>query len=243
MSKEYIQIRDVDSNLDQDHETDYCPISVKSEMNPPSYNNFDDMTNTQIFLSNKNIYYMLYAVVSLNRTNKTKIDTDKVQTEIPKLMAEWSIKNKIDKASYVTDDIIQNLGFINKKFLMNHGHLYGRSGCDSLNVFQLKDRVTDRCGRGSIKKYDEMLASDYHTLDLWNDNSKDVYIYNGVSRDCNKIPVWQKSMNTRHYDMSNDGLRMATPDRASLDTQSRGYDMSNIVKGSTSHENYYYENL
>ena len=243
MSREFIQLEDVNSQIDALHMPEYCPISVKDEMNKPAYNDFDDMTNTQLFLSNKNIYYMLYAMVSLNRVNKTNIDTNKLQTRIPKLMAEWAIKHKIDNATYVTGDIMQNLGFLNKKFLINYGSLYDRAGYHALNVFQLEDTVTDRCGRTSIKKYDEMLVADYHTLNLWDDDSNHIYAYNQASRYCNKIPVWQKSMNTRHYDLSNDGLRAAVPERASLDNQTRGYDMSNIIKGSTSYENYYYENL
>ena len=50
-------------------------------------------------------------------------------------------------------------------------------------------------------------------------------------------------MNIRQYDVANDGLHTATPERASLDTQIHGYDMSNIVKGSTNYENYYFEHI
>jgi hypothetical protein len=238
MSREYIQLRDVDPTDYQDHKFEYCPISVKEKMNPPADNYFDTMTNTQIFLSNKNIYYILYVMVSLNKSNKTSIDTNKLQEKIPKLMAEWAIKNKIDRSTYVTGDIIQNLEFLNNKFLNSHKNLYSNHCQDTLNVLQLKHRVTDRCGRESSKKYNEMLASDYHTLNLWNDKSNDIYTYNAVSRDCNKIPLIQKSMNTRHYDRSNDGLRVNVPDQSSLNNQNRGYDMSNIIKGSTIYENY-----
>ena len=243
MSLEYIELHDVNSQINKLDMPWYCPISVKDEMNKPAYNDFDDMTNTQIFLSNKNIYYMIYAMVSLNRVNKTNINLNKLQEKIPKLMAEWAIKNKIDNSTYVTGDIIQILGFLNKKFLINHGCLYDRTGIHALNVFQLEDSVTDRCGRESTKKYDEMLATDYHTLNLSNDYSNQIYAYDQVSRYCNKIPVWQTSMNIRHYDLSNDGLHAANPIRASLNNQTHGYDMSNIIKGSTSYENYYYENL
>lgn len=243
MSREYIELHDVNSKIGKLNTPTHCPISVKDEMNKPSYNDFDNMTNTQIFLSNKNIYYMIYSMVSLNRANRTNIDLDKLQDRIPKLMAEWAIKNKIDNATYVTGDIIQNLGFLNKKFLINHGSLYDRAGLNTLNVFKIEDTVTDRCNRESTKKYDEMLADDYHTLNLWNDDSNDIYVYNQSSRYCNKFPVWQTSMNTRQYDLSNDGLHAAKPERASLNNQTHGYDMSNIIKGSTNYENYYYENF
>ena len=50
-------------------------------------------------------------------------------------------------------------------------------------------------------------------------------------------------MNTRQLDRSNDGLHSAYSDRASLNNQTHGYNMDNIIKGSTSYENYYYENM
>ena len=179
---------------------------------------------------------MIYAIMSLNRVNKTNIDTNLLQSRIPKLMAEWAIKHKIDNVTYVTGDIIQNLGFLNKKFLNNYRSLYGRDDQNALNVFQLDDTVTDQCGRTSTKKYNTMLAADYHTLNLWDSDSNNIYIYNQASRDCNKIPIWQKSMNTRNYDLSNDGLHAAIPERASLGNQTHGYDMSNIIKGTTNYD-------
>ena len=50
-------------------------------------------------------------------------------------------------------------------------------------------------------------------------------------------------MNTRHHDRCNDGLRDAIPERASLNNKIHGYDMSNIIKGSTYYENPSYENV
>ena len=58
-----------------------------------------------------------------------------------------------------------------------------------------------------------------------------------------KIPMWQKSMNIRQYDKGNDGLHASNPYRASLDMQVRGYNMSNIIKGSEFYENYHYEHI
>ena len=250
MSKKYhqsrtndiIQLYDVDS-YDLLTNKDYCPISVKDEINKPVFNDFDNMSNTQLFLSKKNIYYMTHAFVTLNKANKANNETNKLQRMIPNLMNEWAAKNKINNADGATGDIIENLAFLNNRFLKEYGYLYNISGTNTLNVFRIKDVVTDDCGRQYTKKYDEMLAADYHTLNLWRDNNKDTYANNAKFRDCNRIPVWQKSMNIRHYDLDNHGLHAAKFERASLDTQTRGYDMSNIVKGSTNYENYYYDNI
>ena len=267
MSKKYhhsqpndiIQLYDVDSydSKNQTINKDYCPISVKDEMNRPAYNDFDNMSNTQLFLSKKNIYYMTHALVTLNKankankannkhvinSNKSNNETNELQGLVTNLMNEWALQNKINNADGATGDIIENLEFLNNKFLKEYGYLYDMDESNTLNVFRIKDVVTDDCSRQYTKKYDEMLATDYHTLNLWRGNNKDTYANNAKFRDCNRIPVWQKSMNVRHYDLDNDGLHASKFERASLDTQTRGYDMSNIVKGSTNFENYYYENI
>jgi hypothetical protein len=235
MSSELIQIRDFDDKFNKQSVFAYDPISVKDEMNPPTSNSFDKMTNGQLFLSRKNVYYMCYTFRSLNKASRSTVDINKLQEFIPRRMSEWALSKRIDNITYATGDIIQNLGFINNQFISDHDFLYDCSGNNTCKAFRVKSRVTDKCGRESTKKYDEMLATDYHTLNLWRDDAKDVYIYNQVSRDDNKIPVWQKSMNTRHYDRANDGFSCSVPERSSLDTQSRGYDMSNIIKGSTNY--------
>ena len=241
-TNDIIQLYDVESN-DLKANMDYCPISVKDEKNAPAYNNFDNMNNTQLFLSKRNINHMIYAIISLNKLNKTLPNINLLKNQIPNIMHAWAMQTKINNSENVTGDIVQTLEFLNNNFLITHEKLYNRSETDSLNVFRIKDSVTDNCGRESIKKYDEMTAADYHTLNVWNNNNNNTYTSNKIHRDGNRIPVWQKSMNTRHYDVDNDGLHSSESDRASLNTQSRGYDMSNIVKGSTNYENYYYENI
>ena len=221
----YIQLYDIGPNY-----TCY-PISVKDEMNRPVSNILDTMSNSEIFLSHKNIYNMMYKLVSLNTLNKTKNDTYKLQLQIPKLMADWASKNKINNINVSTVDIIQNLIFLNYKFLNDNGHLYDIKETSSINVFRTSDTVTDRQDKQYTKKYSEMTAADYHTLNLWDSNSNNIYKTNSNFRNGNKIPIYQKSMSIRNYDKSNDGLRSSTMERASLDYQMHGYDMSNIVKG------------
>ena len=43
---------------------DYCPISKKDAMNPPVLNYLDTISNTEIFLSQKNIHYMTYYIIN-----------------------------------------------------------------------------------------------------------------------------------------------------------------------------------
>lgn len=221
---------------------DYCPISVKEKKNMPMYSAFP-LTNSDIFLSKKNILDIIYYIASLNVKTHTKdVDISKLKVQIPKLMNQWTIDNNInDYESSGDNNIVTNLEFINKKFLLNNSILYDRCGIGEVNVFTSLGRVTDECGRQSNKKYDEMSANDYHTLDV--SQPYEAFTYDKRNRYSNKIPVWQKSMQMRNYDRSNDGLHDANPDRSSLDNQIHGYDMSNIIKGSTYYENYYYENM
>lgn len=233
----------------------YCPISVKEEKNMPHPSNFPT-DNISIFLSKKNIYNMVYYVVALNTSNKTDLvrtqsgDLERqreeklkiMQDQIPIKMYEWAKTNSINDYEDLYDNIFMRLNYLNKQFLLDNGDLFDLIGKESINVFQIKnDKVTDRCGNISEKKYDEMLASDYHTLDLH--KPLDIFRTNGNFRYANNIPIWQKSMNTRHYDRCNDGLHTAFAERASLNNQIHGYDMSEIYKGSVNYENYYYENL
>jgi hypothetical protein len=246
----YIKIHDLNSVYEPLNTHDYCPISVKEEVNKPQSNTYPQ-TNKQIFLSKKNVFSMVYYITSLALKNKTnplddsnkQIDKylNKLQYKIPEMMIKWSNEQTINEFADLNNNIIITVQFLNKKFIINHSHLYDRPNKSDLNVFHTVGRVTDECNNQYKKKYDEMLAPDYSTIDTW--QPLNIYTYDKAHRYGNKIPIWQKSMNTRHFDKENDGLQAAYSDRASLNNQIRGYDMSNIKKGSTYYENYYYENM
>ena len=193
----------------------------------------DTSSNIQIFLSHKNMYYMAYAILSINKKNMNSLSLN--EYDLKNMMTNWASENDIEHVDLAFNDIIENLKYINTRFLEYYKKNYIKD--NRLNVYRLTDIVTGKDGIQSVKKYDEMLASDYHTLNLW--NNVDIYVSNANSRYNNKIPTWQKSMNTRHYDISNDGLRHAIPERASLNNQTHGYDMSNIIKGAEA--NYAYQ--
>lgn len=240
LSAEYIQLNDLNSDVKPLHMPGYCPISVKELKNKPEPNDYP-VTNREMFLSPKNIYNMIYYIMSLNVKHRTKTNLPELQQKIPSYMVKWANEQDIDDFECLHDNILLTLDFLNKKFLINYSCLYDRADSNSLNVFQITGKVTDKCNRQSNKKYDEMLASDYHTLDLWQPFEE--FTYDKRNRYCNKIPVWQKSMQIREYDRSNDGLHAAIPERASLDNQIHGYDMDNIIRGSLYYENYYYEHV
>ena len=177
-------------------------MSVKAEKNVTIPNNFDSMTNKQLFMSPYNIKYI---------TDFTAKNNFKPLIPIQKIMDKWADDNNINDYEYVTD-VLQTLGFINKSFV---------SAFIPEDTFKTEAVVTDEFGNNVIKKYKDMMAADFHTLNLWEKN--EIYRHNGNFRNNNKIPIWQKSMQTRHYDRDNGGLACADPDRASLDNQIHGY--------------------
>ena len=231
----YITLQDDGLNI-----SGYCPISVKAEKNKHMHNNYP-VTNEQMFLSNRNTYILVHYIISLNVKNNTKTQHEILRKKIPEIMVKWAADKKINDYEDLNDNLLTTLTFLNKQFLGDHPELYNRADCSGINVYRITGRVTDRCNRQSNKRHDEMLASDYHTLDVWQPH--EVFTSNKNNRYCNRVPIWQKSMNTRHHDRCNDGLRDAIPERASLNNQIHGYDMSNIIKGSTYYENPSYENV
>jgi hypothetical protein len=250
MESKYIKIHDLNSLYEPINNREYCSISVKEEKNKPKGNTFP-RTNSQIFLSKKNIYGMMYYITALNLKNRTNTNIPKnsnlnkfnkqLQKKIPNIMINWTNKYNINEFEYISDDIIMTLKFLNKKFISDYYNLINKSTKSDLNVFHTTGLITDECNNQYMKQYDNMFAEDHHTVDTW--QPLDIFTYNKKNRYSNKIPIWQKSMNTRHLDKSNDGLHTADSDRASINTQTRGYNMDNIIKGSTSYENYYYENM
>lgn len=241
ITREYIKLHDVNSDVNRLEMSGYCPISVKEEMNKPALNYLDEMNNTDIFLCPKNVHYMTYYLVALNERNKTGVDKLELAVQVPGMMLNWAKRENLNDFEYAYGDILLILEFLNEKFLVNHAHIYDKANIHSRNVFHVKDTITEKCDRRVKKRYDEMTADDYKSIDVWQDDQ--TYTYDKLNRYGNAVPMWQKSMNIRHYDRDNDGLHTSNPERASLDNQVHGYNMNYQIKGSEFYQNYYYENI
>ena len=228
---ENIKLHNLNSRVGSDNLSGYCPISYKDRMNPPNKNIFDNLSNNDIFLSKKNVHYMTYYLIKLSKKNMTNNQPSELVSLIPKMMLEWAKKNNINDSEYIYDNILLTLEFLNKKFIINHACVYGKNDKKNLNVFRGFQSVTiDSCGNSEIKKNDMLTADNYKNMDVWEERQE--YTYDKRNRYGNAIPIWQRSMNIRQYDHESDGLHTSNPDRASLDTQVRGYNMSNIIRGS-----------
>lgn len=209
----------------------YCNISNKDSMNIPTTIQLDELSNSDIFLSEKNIHYMTYFIISMNKKNMTKTNPQSIKIMVPKMMHDWSINENLNDYEYIYDNILLRVAFINKRFIKEFEWIYDGSNKLSMNVFRVSNTVTvDDKGNEETKKYSEMTAQDYANMDVWKSNQE--YTHDKRSRYNNEIPIWQKSMNVRKYETESEGLHTLDPDRASLNTQVRGYNMNNYIKGS-----------
>ena len=232
----YITLQDVDIK-DIMNFNNYCPISVKEEKNPPRINPLDSANNVDVFLSGKNINHMITYIISLNNKYNSDRNLCELEKKIPMFMINWARQNNLNEYEYVYDNVLESLEFINKKFIMAHSCLY--TNPNEINVYKAKSTIISDCDKIEQKKYNEMTADDYNKINLW--ENTELETYNTLNRYKNKTPAWRIGISRRHYDRSNDGLHHAINERASLNNQIHGYDMSNIVKGSNFYEypNYY----
>lgn len=72
----------------------------------------------------------------------------------------------------------------------------------------------------------DLMPEDIKRLDVWQETETN--LNSNIYRYGNKIPIWQTSMNTRHYDVSNEGFR-SSKNRSSLNNLVMGYDMSGLI--------------
>jgi hypothetical protein len=208
-------------------------MSVKDEENQTRLDHFSQMSKTELFLRHDNISHMIQYIIALNTHHKTNTPPGNIVQNTPVYMKKWAYAQKLDDYENMQDNWLTTLDFINKQFVKGHGFMYDRGNVDTFNVFRIKDRVSDEYGNTSLKRYDEMTATDYQTLDVW--RHQETKVWDNIFRYGNRVPQWQKSMQKRPYDRENEGYHEADSDRSSLETQIHGYDMSNIIRGNEQH--------
>jgi hypothetical protein len=201
-------------------------MSVKDEKNQTRSDHFSQMNKTELFLRPDNIAYMIQYIIALNTQHKTGTPLYNIRQDIPVHMEKWAHAQHLGNYENTQNNWLTTLDFINKKFINDHGFMYDRGNINTLNVYRNKARVSDPCGNTKLKRYDEMTATDYQTIDVW--RHQEANVCNNLFRYGNRVPQWQKSMQKRPYDRANEGYHEADSDRSSLETQIHGYDMSNI---------------
>jgi len=222
----------------------YCPKSVKEEINPPVHNIFEDLTNTGLFLSTKNVYHLIDYIISLNIKQQTNHNLVQLREQIPRAMKSWAGGNNLNDFEYLYSNPIQTLAFLNQTFLENNGYLFQDKKIN--NMFRVNGATSvaskaSKSGSEMLNKcYAKMTAEEYKNINVW--DNQQIFVDNDVKRYKNTITPWEIGLYKRHYDRGNDGLHAPT-ERASLNNQVHGYDMSNIIKGSTFYEHPDYDDI
>jgi hypothetical protein len=208
-------------------------MSAKDVNNQQSVNTgveYSNLSKTQLFLNKKNVSYMTQYIIMLNKKYNTNAKPAYFINAVPTYMNKWSSETRLNECETLNDDWLLILDFINKEFIKDHTFLY-KTNSTAVNVYNLQAAVTNDHGEKSVKKYINMTADEYGTLDVW--QQTEALAYNDLFRYGNRVPIWQKSMQIRHYEIENEGFATGVDsDRASLDNQIHGYDLSSIIKGS-----------
>lgn len=211
-------------------------LSSKEKSNKPT--TIYDKSPTDIFMSEENIRKVIKEVFLLHQSNGGKLHYLYFRRILPNIMYKWVNCNKIPTSLNI--DIIE---YLNKLFIKRHDNLYTfktNSRVDDeqplidTNVYRVGTTLGITTEDDQImsvrKKGKELMASDYQLIDVWKEQTTE--ISSASSRNGNKIPVWQRSMNTRNYDRSGEGYASIDSSEASWDNHSRGYGsaFSDLVK-------------
>lgn len=182
----------------------------------------------ELFMSNSNTYLLNEGLYSIYRQNGGKSTSNKFEQFISLLQKKFVKENNltayttVESSATGINNHVEALRAINSDFTK---FTYGYFRWDNYNPF--KDMIEVGTYEGRVLKKSSDIASDDHgTLDLWREQT--VQLMGRQYRAFNKIPVYQTSLHTRHFDRGNEGLAFNNPDRASLDTPIHGYDLSNI---------------
>lgn len=178
--------------------------------------NFMHISN-QINLTKK--VYLLY------KANNGLIGYLHFKKIVPARMLAWISKNK--DITETIPNAIDMLSYINKLFLRQNHDIYSSTDIAAENnIFRSNFNVsTSFPGRPGVamiveKNGASLTADDIKNLDVWEECSTE--INNDAMRYRNSVPIWQKSMNTRHYDRGNQGYR-SSPEHSSITTFVSGY--------------------
>jgi hypothetical protein len=179
------------------------------------------------FMSIANQLELTKIIYRKHQNNNGKHTYSYFRSIIPTKMKLW-IPHFIKQ--YINDTFADiayagNLYFVNKQFIKDHYPLYKTNDVRvGSNVYKLDTSIfsyDEETGNliETIKPLKDIMAADYGSIDVWTKQSTEVTSKN--MRYGNKIPVWQRSMNIRHYDRANEGF----------DKAARYSSMDNIVLG------------
>lgn len=191
---------------------------------------FYEKNNKDVFMYESNIINITKEIYILHRNNGGKLNYLYFKEIIPKKMFNWIKRIEVPHSD-------NYINYLNKNFIKAHYNLYEYKSVASEPdknskfteysvyrsnaVFCDVDLDSDKTIT-TQKKYNELLASDYNSIDVWKEQTTEMPLWNS-----NKIPFWQKTMNMRNYDRGNEGYNDI--EESSLENRLVGYGNNDIL--------------
>jgi hypothetical protein len=208
----------------------YAPLgSVKSVRNLENNEPFTQMDMQKLFLAKNNTVFLARDLYQISQQNGGRAKFDKFMALVPRLQKEYCRYTNLSQHAMAENEATGQadweltLQAINNEFLQR---------CYTMLKYNAYVPTREKIMTGPYdnrvkKKLSELTAQDMPTLDVW--RLQDINRSNKNFRYNNTIPIWQRSMNVRHYDRANEGLHAKNADRASLNTPVYGYNMNNVM--------------
>jgi hypothetical protein len=236
--------------------TDYYG-TVKGAKNTPTFDNSLRVDVAKLFFTKNNVNYLVNTMYLANKQNGGGYEVMNVfQKLVPRLMIKFARDNNLRELynSYYADDdetSVCQLGL--DTYRDNLGHVAISSKRNWIEAFRgINNRFVDWADQylkpntyvpfrmdmtvGSLNEFENnvrdvrgynLLADDYKELNVW--QQFDINVDRSKFRYGNTIPFWQRSMNIRHNDRSNEGFREGNDAyRASLESPIYAYDMRRV---------------
>jgi hypothetical protein len=197
-------------------------LSVKDTNNIPT--KIYRKSNYDSFMNASNQRLLTKKIYILHRQNNGVLGYLHFKSIVPTRMKNWILNKSISNSSNNVDMIV----YLNKLFIGDSFDLYEFNTLGDqpdINVYRGVATIghfidDDKNLVITQKDYKNLTADDIRNMDVWDVTTTEVN--NNAFRYNNAIPVWQRSMNTRHHDRSDQGYRTSA-ERASLDNSVYGY--------------------
>ena len=166
------------------------------------------LTKKDLFLSNTNINYLSKKLYEKNLRSGNTLSYNGCYNIVVTLVKTFPDLDKLDTYESLIHNVYEEIDFLNQEFIKKY----------SKQVEANNDYKT-------ITPTYKFTVDDYRNLDP--EPQEDKIVNNSMYRYDNTIPLYQRTMNIRHYDRSNDGL----VGRSLMnESSSSGYDMSKITE-------------
>lgn len=230
--------------------------TVKFKKNFPLTDPSQMLDIERLFMCEKNREYLINQVFLLNKQNGAYGTYQQFAKLVPRLMEKFNLENRLGEtfSSYYCDDqlsTVDQLGLdtyraatgynaistrqnwlesfraINMKFLEYTGKFLKWNVYVPFRAYSTTGSINEFENNVRDVKNSNLLADDIKSVNVW--RRYDINTDRSKYRYQNTIPFWQYTMNTRHLDRSNQGLREGNDSyRSSLDNPIYAYDMRNV---------------